>query len=103
MRIVQEEICGPVLAVQAFSTEKEAINLANDNVYGLAASVFTKDVSRALRVSKKLQAGSVCVNTHDALDVSMPFGGYKQSGMGKDLGPEQLEHFLETKSVIIQL
>lgn len=103
MRIVQEEIFGPVLVMQAFDTEEEAIALANDNVYGLAASVFTRDVSRVHRVTRKLQAGTVFVNTHDAVDVAMPFGGYKQSGIGKDLGPEQLEHYLETKSVIIQL
>ncbi len=103
MRIVQEEIFGPVLVVQAFETEEQAVRLANDNIYGLAASVFTRDLSRAHRMVKKLEAGSVCVNTHDAIDVSLPFGGYKQSGIGKDMGPEQLAHFLETKSVIMQL
>ncbi len=103
MRIVQEEIFGPVLTVQSFKTEEEAVRLANDNIYGLAASVFTRDISRAHRVVKQLEAGTVFVNTHDALDPSMPFGGYKQSGLGKDLGKEQLEHFLETKAVIVQL
>lgn len=103
MRIVQEEIFGPVLVVQPFDSEEEAITLANDNIYGLAASVFTRDVSRVHRVMRKLQAGTVFVNTHDAVDVAMPFGGYKQSGIGKDLGPEQLDHYLETKSVVIQL
>ena len=103
MRIVQEEIFGPVLTVQPFGSEREAIQLANDNIYGLAASVFTNDLSRAHRVVASLQAGTVCVNTHDALDPALPFGGYKQSGVGKDLGPEQLEHFLQTKSVILQL
>jgi phenylacetaldehyde dehydrogenase len=77
--------------------------LANDNIYGLAGSVFTQDLSRALRVVRKMEAGAISVNTHDALDVSMPFGGYKQSGVGKDMGKEQLEYFLETKSVIIKL
>ena len=103
MKIVREEIFGPVLCVQAFKTEDEAIQLANDSIYGLAASVFTADISRALRVVKKLEAGNVSVNTHDAIDVCMPFGGIKQSGFGKDMGPEQLEYFLETKSVIVQL
>jgi len=103
MRIVREEIFGPVLVVQSFETEEQAIRLANDNIYGLAGSVFTQDISRALRIVKQLEAGSVCVNTHDAVDFSMPFGGYKQSGIGKDMGPEQLEHFLETKSVIVKL
>lgn len=103
MTIVKEEIFGPVLCVQAFDTEEEAIELANDSIYGLAASVFTTDISRALRVVKRLEAGSISVNTHDAVDVCMPFGGCKQSGFGKDMGPEQLEYFLETKSVIVQL
>ncbi len=103
MRIVQEEIFGPVLCVIPFDSEDEAIQLANDSVFGLAASVFTRDISRAIRIVRQLQAGAVSVNTHDAGDVAMPFGGYKQSGLGKDAGKEQLEHFLETKSVIIQL
>ncbi len=103
MRIVQEEIFGPVLAVVPFDTEEEAVELANDNIYGLAGSVFTEDFSRAIRVVKKMQAGSISINTHDAVDVAMPFGGYKQSGLGKDMGKEQLEHFLETKSVIAML
>lgn len=101
MRIVQEEIFGPVLCVIPFETEEEAIHLANDNIYGLAGSVFTKDVSRAMRVVKRLKAGSVWINTHDLVDTVTPFGGVKQSGIGKDLGPEQLENFLETKSVWI--
>jgi phenylacetaldehyde dehydrogenase len=103
MRIVQEEIFGPVLTVQAFVSEEEAVSLANDNIYGLGASVFTQDLSRAHRMVRKLQAGSVWVNTHDALDPALPFGGYKQSGIGKDMGKEQLDHFLKTKSVMIQL
>ena len=103
MRIVREEIFGPVLAVIPFDTEEEAIRLANDSDYGLTASVFTQDVSRAHRMIKKMQAGTVFVNTHDAMDASLPFGGYKQSGIGRDLGPEQLDHFLQVKSVIMQL
>jgi hypothetical protein len=103
MRIVQEEIFGPVLAVIPFDTEEEAIRLANDNVYGLTASVFTRDISRAHRCVRKLEAGTVWVNTHDVIDSNMPFGGRKQSGIGKDMGPEQLELYLETKSVWIAL
>lgn len=99
MSIVREEIFGPVLVVQAFETEEEAISLANDNEYGLAASIWTKDMSRALRVSRQVEAGSIWVNVHDPGDPSMPFGGFKQSGIGKDLGSEQLNHYLESKSV----
>jgi len=103
MRIVQEEIFGPVLAVLPFDTEDEAITLANDNIYGLTASVFTRDLSRAHRCIQRLEAGTVWVNTHDMIDSNTPFGGVKQSGIGKDMGPEQLDHFLETKAVWIEL
>ena len=103
MQIVQEEIFGPVLAVIPFETEEEAISMANDNIYALTASVFTRDVSRAHRCVRKLEAGTVWVNTHDMIDSNTPFGGFKQSGFGKDMGPEQLEHFLETKAVWMAL
>jgi phenylacetaldehyde dehydrogenase len=103
MRIVQEEIFGPVLVAIPFDTEDEAVALANDNIYGLAASIFTSDLSRALRLVPKIESGTVWVNTHDMIDANTPFGGVKQSGIGKDMGPEQLEYFLETKAVWIQL
>ena len=103
MHIVQEEIFGPVLVAIPFDTEEEAVALANDNIYGLAASIFTSDLSRALRLVPKIESGTVWVNTHDMIDANTPFGGVKQSGVGKDLGPEQLDHFLETKAVWIQL
>jgi len=102
-RIVQEEIFGPVLVAVPFDTEEEAIALANDNEYGLAASVWTRDVSRAIRFVRALDAGSVWVNIHDPGDSSIPFGGFKNSGFGKDLGPEQLDHFLQTKAVWVAL
>jgi len=103
MTIVQEEIFGPVLVMIPFDTEEEALALANDSIFGLAASIWTQDISRAHRLIPKLQAGSVWVNIHDPGDPSMPFGGIKQSGIGNDLGPEQLEHFLETKGVWIKV
>lgn len=99
MRIVREEIFGPVLAIQPFDTEEQAMQLANDNEYGLAASVFTKDTSRAWRCVKQIKAGTVWINTHDLVDPCLPFGGFKNSGLGKDLGPEQLEQFLQTKTI----
>jgi len=99
MRIVREEIFGPVLCVQPFDTEQEAVELANDNEFGLAGSVFTENGSVANRVARQIKAGTVWINTHDLVDPSLPFGGFKNSGLGKDLGPEQLEHYLETKTI----
>lgn len=103
MTVVQEEIFGPVLCVIPFDDEEEVVLLANDNIYGLAASVWTQDITRALRVVPKIKAGSVWVNGHDLVDNAMPFGGYKKSGFGRDLGPEQLDHFYETKAVVVNL
>lgn len=103
MTVVQEEIFGPVLVVIPFSDEDQAVAMANDNIYGLAGSVWSQDISRALRVANKIEAGTVWVNAHDIVDSAMPFGGYKQSGFGKDLGPEQLDHFLKTKTLWVSL
>jgi len=102
-RIVQEEIFGPVLVVIPFNNENQALAMANDNIYGLAGSVWSRDISRALRVAKKLEAGTVWVNAHDIIDSALPFGGVKQSGFGKDLGPEQLDYFLKTKTFWIAI
>jgi len=101
--LMQEEIFGPVLAVMPFDTEDEAVQLANDSVYGLGASVWTGDGARAQRVLRRLDAGMVWVNCHDMLDAAMPFGGVKASGLGKDLGREQIEHVLRTKAVTLAL
>jgi phenylacetaldehyde dehydrogenase len=103
MRIVQEEIFGPVLVTAAFDEEEEALALANDSVFGLAAALYSNDLGRVHSLIPRLHAGSVYVNAHGTLDPSMPFGGYKQSGFGKDLGSEQLEFLLETKAVWITL
>ena len=101
--VMQEEIFGPVLVAMPFDTEAEAIALANDNIYGLAASVWTRDISRAMRCVNAIEAGTVWVNAHDLVDSAIPFGGFKQSGFGKDMGPEQLDHFLKTKAIWIQI
>ena len=103
MRIVKEEIFGPVLVAASFATVDEAVALANDTEYGLAAAIYSNDLSEVHRLIPRLKAGTVYVNQHATLDPSMPFGGYKKSGFGKDMGPEQLEYFLETKSVWITL
>ncbi len=99
MSIVQEEIFGPVLVVLRFDSDEEALRLANDNIYGLAGSIWTQDISRALRYSAQLEAGTVWINNHDIVDSNMPCGGFKQSGFGKDMGPEQLNYFTRTKAV----
>ncbi|MFJ3483348.1 aldehyde dehydrogenase [Pseudomonas sp. NPDC090202] len=98
-----EEIFGPVLAVTAFDTEDEAVALANDSIYGLAASVWSDDLNRAHRVAKRLRAGTVSVNTVDALDVSVPFGGFKQSGFGRDLSLHAFDKYTQLKTTWIQL
>ena len=103
MRIVQEEIFGPVLVTAPFDDEEEALALANDSPYGLAAALYSNDLGKVHSLIPRLKAGSVYVNAHGTLDPSMPFGGYKQSGFGKDLGAEQLDYLLETKAVWITL
>ena len=103
MRIVQEEIFGPVLVTAPFDDEEEVVTLANDSPFGLAAAIYSNDLGRVHNLIPRLRAGSVYVNAHSTLDPSMPFGGYKQSGYGKDLGSEQLDFLLETKAVWITL
>jgi acyl-CoA reductase-like NAD-dependent aldehyde dehydrogenase len=100
-RVVQEEIFGPVLTVQVFDTEDEAVALANSTPFGLAAALHTNDVARAHRVAAKLRAGIVWVNSYAVLDASLPFGGVGQSGYGRENGPEGLDAYLQTKSVFI--
>ncbi|KAK4453050.1 aldehyde dehydrogenase domain-containing protein [Podospora aff. communis PSN243] len=103
MKIMKEEIFGPVCAIAKFSTEEEAIKLGNETMYGLAAALHTNDVNRAIRVSNALRAGTVWVNCYNMLHHQLPFGGYKASGIGRELGREALNNYLETKSVAIRL
>jgi betaine-aldehyde dehydrogenase len=103
MRIVQEEIFGPVLVIQTFKTEEEAIRLANHSKYGLAGAVFTKDVARAHRVIKRLRAGITWINNYHPTFNEAPWGGYKQSGIGRELGTFGLEAYLEVKQINISL
>ncbi|PRD12856.1 aldehyde dehydrogenase [Pantoea coffeiphila] len=103
MQLVKEEIFGPVLAVMPFDSEEQAIALANDSIYGLAASLWSGDLSRAHRVAQRLNAGTVSVNTIDAIDVSVPFGGGKQSGFGRDLSLHAFDKFTQLKTTWIQL
>jgi len=103
MRIAQEEIFGPVLAALAFDDIDEVVELANRNPYGLAAAVWTRDISRANIVAKRLRAGLVWINTYGLMDAAVPFGGFKSSGFGRELGMHAIEHYTELKSVWLNM
>jgi acyl-CoA reductase-like NAD-dependent aldehyde dehydrogenase len=103
MRIVREEIFGPVVAIIPFSDEAEAIGLANDTPYGLSGSIWSRDIGRALRVAKAIKAGVLSVNSNSSVHTEAPFGGYKMSGMGRELGMHALELYTEVKNVFVDL
>jgi len=103
MTIAQEEIFGPVLAAITFEDEDDAIAQANDSPYGLAAAVWSRDIGRAHRVARRLQAGTVWVNTYNRYDAAAPFGGYKESGYGRELGVHALEHYTQVKNIWVDL
>lgn len=103
-RVVREEIFGPVVVINAFSDEADAISKANSTDYGLYGSLYTKDITRAIRVSKKLQAGTVGINvTSPTISLHLPFGGWKESGEGRELGKHTLDSWTELKTVLIGL
>ncbi len=103
MRIAQEEIFGPVMCAIPFDTEEEAYAIANDVEYGLAAGVWTNDLARAHRASRALNAGTVWVNTYGEVQMSVPYGGMKQSGHGRSLGEESIHELTQTKSVWMKI
>jgi acyl-CoA reductase-like NAD-dependent aldehyde dehydrogenase len=100
-RAYREEIFGPVVVVVPFEDEPDAIRLANDTEYGLSGSLWTRDLGRALRVSRAIETGTLSVNSHSSVRYSTPFGGVKQSGLGRELGPDALDAFTDTKNVFI--
>jgi acyl-CoA reductase-like NAD-dependent aldehyde dehydrogenase len=98
-RQAREEIFGPVASVIPFEGEGEAIALANDTIYGLSGSIWTRDGARALRVARAIETGVLSINDNTSVRVATPFGGFKQSGVGRELGPHALDHYTDVKNV----
>jgi acyl-CoA reductase-like NAD-dependent aldehyde dehydrogenase len=103
MKIAREEIFGPVVSAIRFSEVGEAIQRGNSTNYGLSAAVWTRDIKKAHTIARKLKAGVVWINTYNSFDAASPFGGYKESGIGRELGKYALANYLETKSVWVSL
>jgi phenylacetaldehyde dehydrogenase len=101
MKIAQEEIFGPVLSVIPFKDANEVTKMANDTTFGLAAGIWTKDIGKAHALAARLHAGTVWINCYNIFDAALPFGGYKQSGWGREMGHEVLESYTETKAVCL--
>ncbi len=98
-RVAREEVFGPVAAVIPFEGEAEAVAIANDTPYGLSGSIWTRDGARAMRIARAIETGVISINSNTSVRVQTPFGGFKQSGVGRELGPNALEHYTELKNV----
>ena len=103
MRVAQEEIFGPVVSVISFKDEDDLIKQANDTIYGLSAGIWTRDITRAHRFAKEIKAGVVWINTYNMFNAASPFGGYKQSGYGREMGRHALDLYTQVKSVWVDL
>lgn len=103
MKIQQEEIFGPVCTISKFKTQEEVIKIGNSSTYGLAAALHTSNLNTAITTANALRAGTVWVNQYNALHWQLPFGGYKESGIGRELGEGALDNYLQTKTVSIKL
>ena len=103
MRVAQEEIFGPVAVIMPFKTEEDVIAMANDSVYGLGGAIWTQDINRAIRVARAVRTGRMWVNTYNSIPAGAPFGGYKQSGIGRETHKVMLDHYTQTKNIMINL
>jgi aldehyde dehydrogenase (NAD+) len=103
MKIYREEVFGPFVVIASFKTEEEALDMANDTTYGLGSAVFTQDITRAHRVAKRIEAGMVWINSSNDSDYRIPFGGVKQSGIGRELGEAGLAGYTQTKAVHVNM